>query len=123
MEVHLLRAGVLQRMGKETPDFECRWQQTEFGVEVTTRARPEAASAMHDLLEVGLQEGPDVGVTLTRTGKLLFSEDPVKTAALADQVITRIRETATSAAGPPSSAPKPFPNNARPPRCTTAAPV
>ena len=29
--VQLLRAGVLRRMGKETPDFECRWQHTEFG--------------------------------------------------------------------------------------------
>ena len=43
---------------------------------MTTRARPEAASAMHDLLETGLQDGPDVGVTLTRTGKLLFYGGP-----------------------------------------------
>jgi hypothetical protein len=50
--------------------FECRWQQAEFGVEVTMRARPEAASAMHDLLEKGLQDGPDVGVVLTRTDTL-----------------------------------------------------
>lgn len=107
--VQLLRAGVLRRMGKETPDFECRWQRTEFGVEVTTRARPEAASAMHDLLETGLQEGPDVGVTLTRTGKLLFSEDPVKTATIADQVLTRIREMATAAAGQPLSCRIPIP--------------
>jgi hypothetical protein len=107
--VQLLRAGVLRRMGKETPDFECRWQRTEFGVEVTTRARPETASAMHDLLETGLQDGPDVGVTLTRTGKLLFSEDPVKTATMADQVITRIKEMATVAAGQPLSGRIPIP--------------
>jgi hypothetical protein len=41
--VKLVRAGVLERMGKETPDFECRWQQIGFGVEVTTRARPRPA--------------------------------------------------------------------------------
>jgi hypothetical protein len=107
--VRLLRAGVLQRMGKETPDFECRWQQMEFGVEVTTRARPEAASAMHDLLETGLQDGLDVGVTLIRTGKLLFSEDAVKTAAIADQVITRIKGMATATAGRPMSGRIPIP--------------
>jgi hypothetical protein len=99
--VKLLRAGVLERMGKETPDFECRWQQTEFGVEVTTRARPEAASAMHDLLEKGLQDGPDVGVTLTRTDRLLFSEDPVKTARIAEQVIASIKGLVATAPGQP----------------------
>jgi hypothetical protein len=99
--VKLLRAGVLERMSKETPDFECRWQQTRFGVEVTTRARPEAASAMHDLLEKGLQEGPDVAVTLTRTNALLFSEDPAKTAAIADRVVASIKELAVTAAGQP----------------------
>lgn len=78
--VKLVNAGVLTKMGKETPDFECRWRETEFGVEVTTRARPEAASAMHDLLEPGLWNRPDVAVTLIRSGKLLFSEDPVTTA-------------------------------------------
>jgi hypothetical protein len=109
VQLVLVRAGVLRRMGKETPDFECRWQHTEFGVEVTTRARPEAASAMHDLLETGLQDGPDVGVTLTRTGKLLFSEDPVKTATIADQVLTRIKEMATAAAGQPLSGRIPVP--------------
>jgi hypothetical protein len=107
--VKLARAGVLERMGKETPDFECRWQQTEFGVEVTTRARPEAGSAMHDLLEKGLQDGPDVGVTLTRTDKLLFSEDPAKTAAMADQVIASIKELVAAAAGQPVSGSIPIP--------------
>lgn len=107
--VQLHRAGVLRRMGKETPDFECRWQRTDFGVEVTTRARSEAASAMHDMLETGLEDGPDVSVTLTRTAKLLFSEDPVKTATIADQVITRIKEMATAAAGQPLSGRIPIP--------------
>ena len=107
--VKLVRAGVLERMGKETPDFECRWQQIEFGVEVTTRARPEAGSAMHDLLETGLSDGPDVGITLTRTGALLFSEDPDKTARIADQVITSINELVAAAAGQPVSGSIPIP--------------
>ena len=108
--VKLVRAGVLDRMGKETPDFECRWQQIEFGVEVTTRARPEAGSAMHDLLEKGLQDGPDVSVTLTRTDTLLFSEDPGKTASIADQVIASIKELVAAAAGQPVSGRIPIPD-------------
>ncbi len=96
-------------MSKETPDFECRWQQTEFGVEVTTRARPGVGSAMHDLLEKGLQDGPDVGVTLTRTGALLFSENPDKTATIADEVITSIKELVAAAAGQPISGSIPIP--------------
>ncbi len=99
--VKLLRAGVLDRISKETPDFECRWQQTDFGVEVTTRARPEVGSAMHDLLEKGLQGGPDVGVTLARTGALLFSESPEKTAGIAGQVITSIKDLVAAAACQP----------------------
>lgn len=107
--VKLVHAGVLTKMGKETPDFECRWQETEFGVEVTTRARPEAASAMHDLLEQGLQDGPDVGVTLTRSGKLLFSEDPVKTAGIAGTVIAAIKQHAAAAPGQPVTGNVPIP--------------
>jgi len=107
--VKLLRAGVLDRISEETPDFECRWQRTEFGVEVTTRARPEVGSAMHDLLEKGLQDGLDVGVTLTRTGALLFSESPDKTARIADQVITSIKELVAAAAGQPVSGSIPIP--------------
>jgi hypothetical protein len=99
--LRLVRAGVLDRMGKETPDFECTWQRTEFGVEVTTRARPETAWAMHDLLEKGLLDGPDVGVTLTRTDTLLFSENPEKTTRIANQVITSIKELVAAAAGQP----------------------
>jgi hypothetical protein len=53
---------------------------TEFGVEGDRPARPEAASARHDLLERGLWDGPDVGVVLIRSGQLLFSVDLVKTA-------------------------------------------
>jgi hypothetical protein len=107
--VKLLRAGVLQRMGKETPDFECRSEHTEFGVEVTTCARREAASAMHDLLEKGLEAGPDVGVTLMRTDTLRFSESPGKTARIADQVIASIKELVAASAGRPVSRSIPIP--------------
>jgi len=107
--VKLVHADVLTKMGKETPDFECRCQGTEFGVEVTTRARPEVASAMHDLLERGLWDGPDVGVTLTRSGKLLFSEDPGKTAGIADTVITAIKQHTDVAGGQPVTGNVPIP--------------
>jgi hypothetical protein len=107
--VKLLRAGVLERIGKETPDFQCQWQQIKFGVEVSTRARAEVGSAMHDLLEKGLDDGPDVGVTLTRTGALLFSEDPAKTAGIADRVIASINELVAASAGQPVSGNIPIP--------------
>ena len=107
--VKLLRAGVLERMGKQTPDFECRWQHTEFGVEVTTRARPEASRAMADLLEEGLRDGPDVGVTLMRTGVLLFSKTPGETARIADQVIASIKELVAATDGQPVSRSIPIP--------------
>ena len=55
---------------------------------------------MHDLLEKGLQDGPNVDVTLTRTDTLLFSEDPVKTASsIADQVSASIKELVAAEAG------------------------
>lgn len=38
----------------------------------------------HDLLEEGLSGGPDVGVTLIRSGELLFAEDPAKKAVIAE---------------------------------------
>jgi hypothetical protein len=101
--VRLLRAGVLKRMSRETPDFECCWGQAEFGVEVTTRARPEAALAMHNLLERGLEDGPDVAISLQRTGVLLFSENPVTTAGIADRVVIDIREQAATGVGQPLS--------------------
>ncbi len=107
--VRLVRAGVLVKMGKETPDFECEWRGTEFGVGVTTRARPEAGAAMHDLLEKTVWDGPDVGVTLTRSGKLLFSESPAKTAAIAGQVIASINEHVAAAAGQPVAGSIPIP--------------
>lgn len=99
--VKLLQAGALTKISKETPDFECSWQGNEFGVEVTTRTRQEVGSAMNDLLEEGLSGGPDVGVILIRTGKLLFSEDPAKTAAIAARVVTAIKDRVAAAAGQP----------------------
>jgi hypothetical protein len=101
--VRLLRAAVMERMSRETPDFECRWGQSEFGVEVTTRAWPEAALAMHNLLERGLEDGPDVAITLERTGALLFAENPVTTAGIADRVLADIREHAATGTGQPLS--------------------
>jgi hypothetical protein len=99
--VKLLRAGALTRISKETPDFECSWQGNEFGIEVTTRARQEVGSAMHDLLEEGLSGGPDVGIILLRSGKLLFAESPAKTAAIAARVVAAIKEHVAAAAGQP----------------------
>ena len=107
--VKLVRAGVLTRISKETPDFECSWQGNELGIEVTTRARREVGSAMHDLLEEGLAGGPDVGVILIRSGKLLFAEDPAKTAAIASRVVTAIKEHVAAAAGQPVTGSIPIP--------------
>lgn len=107
--VMLIRVGVLNRISRETPDFECNWQGNEFGIEVTTRARREASAAMHDLLEEGLFGGPDIGVTLIRSGKLLFSEDPGTTAAIAGRVVTAIKERVAAAAGQPVTASIPVP--------------
>ena len=108
----LIRADVLTKISKETPDFECSWKGNEFGIEVTTRARREAGLAMHDLLEKGLSDGPDVGVTLIRSGKLLFSEDPAKTAAIAaDQVVTAIKERVHGRGGPASHRQHPDPRS------------
>ena len=78
-------------------------------MEVATRARPEAASTVHDLLENGLQDGPDVSVTLMRTEALLFSEHPEKTARIADQFIASIKESRGAAAGKPVSRSIPIP--------------
>src|SRR5690348_12912881 len=38
---HLARAGALQRIRADTPDFDCRWDGSDLGVEATTRAREE----------------------------------------------------------------------------------
>lgn len=107
--VKLTRAGALTKISKETPDFECSWQGKEFGIEVTTRARLEAGSAMHKLLEKGLSSGPEIGVTLIRSGKLLFSEDPDKTAVIADRIVTAIKGRAAATAGRPITGSIPIP--------------
>jgi hypothetical protein len=67
VSMRLLRAGVLTRIRKETPDFDCRLGGFEFGVEVTTRARREVGAALHAVLERGLWDGPDVSITLMRS--------------------------------------------------------
>lgn len=95
----LLRAGVLTRMRKETPDFDCRWGEFEFGVEVTTRARREVGAALHEVLEWGLWDGPDVSITLMRSGQLLFSEDPAVIAGIADRVIAEVKERGACTSG------------------------
>jgi hypothetical protein len=64
---------------------------------------------MHGLLEQGLWDGPDVGATLIRFGKLLFSEDPVKTAGIADCVIAAIKDRTAVAAGQPVTGSVPIP--------------
>lgn len=99
--VQLLRAGVLTGMPHETPDFECRLGDRVFGVEVTTRTRQEAATALHDVLERGMWNGPDVLVTLKRTGELLFSISPEKTAEAGGRVIAQINELVAAAKGEP----------------------
>lgn len=89
--LQLLRAGALQRIRTDTPDFDCCWQGFEFGVEVTTRARQEVGAEFHDLLEDELWEGPDVLVTVTRSDKRLFSAKPEVVAEAADRVVEHIK--------------------------------
>jgi hypothetical protein len=118
----LIRAGVLTKISKETPDFECSRHGNGFGIEVTMRARREAGSAMHDLLEERLSGGPDVGVTLIRSGKLVFSEGPAKMATIADQVVAAIKERVTAAAGQPVTGSIRSPSSGSPRCCTTPGP-
>jgi hypothetical protein len=88
----LVRAGALRRIRSDTPDFDCRWDGADLGVEATTRAREEIGSALERVMEQGQWGDADVHVTLTRTGKLLFSEAPEVIAETSDQVITQIIE-------------------------------
>jgi hypothetical protein len=53
VSAQLMRAGALTRMRKDTPDFDCRWGEHEFGIEATTRARQEAAAALEQAMEWG----------------------------------------------------------------------
>ncbi|HEY3611074.1 MAG TPA: hypothetical protein VGL06_26505, partial [Pseudonocardiaceae bacterium] len=104
----LAKAGVLTRMRADTPDFEGRWGSEEFGVEVTTRARPEVSEALHQVLEQSLWEGPDVLVTLVRTGKL-FSEEPETIAEVGARVIAEITQRVADGGDEPGSAVIPVP--------------
>jgi hypothetical protein len=105
----LVRAGALTRMRKDTPDFDCRWGEHEFGIEATTRARQEAAAALEQVMERGLWDGPDVTVTLTRSGKLLFSKSPEVIAGISDRVVAGIKERIAHAAEQPQSGSVPVP--------------
>lgn len=106
----LVRAGILARISRQTPDFECRGQGSEFGIEVTTRARREVGSELHDLFEEGLFEEPDIEVILERSDdRLLFSEDPAKTAAVANRVITAVKERLAAAPGQSATGSIPIP--------------
>lgn len=107
--VRLVRVGALTKISSGTPDFECSWQGTEFGIEATTRTRPEAGSAMRGLLEDGLFSGPDVEVILARSEDRLLFADPAKTAAAADRVLTAIKERVAAAAGQPVTGTVPVP--------------
>ncbi len=107
--VRLVRAGVLTKISSGTPDFECSWQGTEFGIEATTRTRPEVGSAMRDLLEDGLFSGPDVEVILARSEDGLLFADPDKTDAIAPRIVTAIKERVAAAAGQPVTGTIPVP--------------
>jgi len=105
----LLRAGVLTRMRKDTPDFDCQWEGSEFGVDVTTRALQEVGAALGEALERGLWEGPDVNITLMRSGELLFSSKPAVIAGISDRLIALISERITDAPGAPRYGSVPVP--------------
>jgi hypothetical protein len=87
---HLARAGTLRRTRADTPDFDCCWDGSDVGVEVTTRAREEIGSALERVMEEGQWGGTDVHVTLTRTGTPLFSVAPELIAKTSDQIIAAI---------------------------------
>jgi hypothetical protein len=88
----LQRAGALTRIRPDTPDFDCRWEEHEFGVEATTRARQEVGAALEEALEWGLWDGPGVNMTLLRSGKLLFSEKPEVIAGISNRVIAEVKK-------------------------------
>jgi hypothetical protein len=94
----LAGAGALQRIRADTPDFDCRWDGADLGVEATTRAREEIGSALERAMEQGQWGDADVQVTLTRTGKLLFSEPPELITEISERVIAQINEAIAAAA-------------------------
>jgi hypothetical protein len=89
---HLARVGALQRIRADTPDFYCRWDGSDLGIEATTRAREEIASALECAMEQGQWGDVNVHVTLTRTGRLLFSEPPELIAKVSERVTAEITE-------------------------------
>jgi hypothetical protein len=97
----LVRAGVLARMRKDTPDFDCQWGGSEFGVDVTTRALQEVGAALGEALDRGLWDGPDVNITLMRSGDLLFSSKPAVIAGISDHLIAVISERIGAASDEP----------------------
>jgi hypothetical protein len=105
----LAHAGILTKISSGTPDFECSWQGREFGIEVTTRARLDVGAAMHNLLEEGLRGEPNIEVILARTGQPLFSKDPDELAAIAERIVTAIKERVAAAAGEPLAGGIPIP--------------
>jgi hypothetical protein len=104
--VQVQRAGVLVQMRADTPDFDCRYRDLEFGVEATTRARAEVASALHGFLEAGLYEGPDVQVVLNPTSERLYTKSPEEIRRVAERILAQI-EANQSAARSPYSIPVP----------------
>jgi hypothetical protein len=95
----LQQAEALVRIRSDTPDFDCQMGKTDFGVEATSRARPEVSEALHAELERHLEAGLDVHVALERTGELLFAEDPAVVAAAGDRVVAEISSAAGASAG------------------------
>jgi len=98
----LARAGALRKIRSDTPDFDCRWDGSDLGVEATTRAREEIGAALERAMEQGPWGDADVQVTLTRTGTLLFSVAPALIAETSDEVIAQIKDAVAAAGGRPA---------------------
>jgi hypothetical protein len=60
-------------------------------------------------MEWGLWDGPDVNVTLTRSGELLFSKSLEVIAGISDRVVANIRERIAHATEQPQSGSVPVP--------------
>ena len=73
----LVRAGALTRMRKDTPDFDCRRGEHEFGIEATTRARQEAAAVRSvPVPEFGLTAMWRAGTGITMPGMRVTYKSP-----------------------------------------------
>jgi hypothetical protein len=60
-------------------------------------------------MEWGLWDGPDVNVTLTKSGELLFSKSPEVIAGISDRVVANIKERIAHATEQPQSGSVPVP--------------